>query len=887
MAATAAAAAAAAAATPTPTPTTTTKALEEFRSGNVSTAQSILEEAAKSKHSVNELLNIHCLRATLAAMQGSKEVTAIVAQLPPGEPARAPVQSYLEGVAAMARGELTAAQGRLEAAVERCEGFGAAMVCLAAVYYMSAQYEKSYAQYCDALKMFGSDKTPPVVRVGMGLCAFQLQRLTEARRILERAVEVHPDDELAWLSLLCVYISLRMLPQMHTAVVRLKRLMPQNTTVLLKVCDLAYFRAVEDGRVTSSLSRLRSLLQYVRQAATPEEAALVDFHEGRLLLACGDLAAAQPLLESAVRAKPNLLAARIHYARLLMHSRRPAEAESLLTEANRRWPNAKEVLQMLAILASQAGRHSEALRYSHTLTMAVAQGDVHSWALAAVCSRLDSDRCRRLCAHVQAVQRELQLPASWKLSANLAILAEDVEALQGIVDAELGAAFLVSNAAVDTAYVPLLYNLALLRERREPARAQQLYVYLVKHHCTFAAPYYRLHALAKEAGHLQQAVAWLQWLLKVRPQEAMSQTCMAQLYMERANVKEALAIFERVKAVKSQLPIALAVGATSLQACQQSSSQWAKLLASARAYYSMALVKDPRNILAAHGYACCDGLERKSDAAESMLNSVSEVTPLSAVPTRSVDAHRANVKMQSHGYKQAADYFARMSTRTSEQDVMYSYCRATEGRYTEALELMRTAAVKAPGEDPMLVYNTALLHFMAFVDGLRDTRAVTAAQGEALLAHLEAGQQGAAHMDAMKAAHEVMSKAKRHLRSISGFCERHRATVHTLVEAGRQRALELSQSREEWRRVFASLKAEQQRQREEEELAEHQKAEQRKLAEAEVFERFRQSRIKQPAVLLNGELVAAAMADVVDEPMPLEEEPSALAGVEEEGAMPY
>lgn len=843
----------------------TAEAISEFRGGNVEAAQSLLDVAAKTQRDVSDLLAIHCLRATLAAMKGSTDVTGIVAQLSPGEPVRVPVQSYLEGIAAMARGDLVTAGRKLETAVERCEGFAAAMVSLAAVYYLTGRYEKSYRLYCDTLKMLGTEKTPPVVRVGMGLCAFRLERPVDARRILERAAQVHPDDELAWLGLLVVYLELRMLHQVHTTVLQLKRLMPQNTTVLLKVCDLMYFRALEEGHLKGARARLRGLLHYVRQSATPEEAALVDFHEGRLLLACGDVEAAQPLLEAAVRANPNLLAARIHYARLLLHTHRERDAEALLLEMNRTWPNEKEVLQMLAAVATRAGRHNEALRYSYTLTKSVAQGDVYSWALASVCSRLDTAHCRLLSAHVQAIQRELKLPQSWKLSANLAILSEDVEALQGIVDAELGAGFLVDHTTVDVSYVPLLFNLALLRERSDVSRARQLYVYLVKHHSTFAAPYYRLHHLAKEAGHLQQAVAWMQWLLKVHPQEATAQTCVAQLYKETSHVREALVIFEKLRAAKSHPSIALAVGATSLQACQQSSSQWAKLLSSARSFYRAALAKDPRNILAAHGYACCDGIEGSSDAAESMLNNVSEVTPLSPVPTLGVDAHRANVKMLSQGYKQAADYFVRMPQRTAEQDAMYAYCMAAEGRYEEALRLIASAAVKTPGEDPMLIYNTALLHFMAFVDGLRGTRALSGAQGDALLRHLEAGISGAHQMDSLKGRHEVMSRAKRYLRSISAYCERHRATVHTLVEAGRERARELEQSTEGWKRVFAEDAAERQRQEAEEEAEKQHKAEELRLAEAAVYDRFRHSNICYPGALMDKELMAAATAEALDD----------------------
>lgn len=855
------------------------KALEKFQSGNVAAAQAILDEAAKTQKEVSDLLAIHCLRATFAAMKGSTDVTGIVAQLAPGEPVRVPVQNYLEGIAAMARGDLATASRKLETAVERCEGFAAAMVCLAAAYYLTGRYEKSYRQYCDTLTRLGTERTPPVVRVGMGLCAFRLGRPVDARRILERAVQVHPDDELAWLGLLVVYLELRMLHQVHTAVLQLKRLMPENTTVLLKVCDLMYFHSLEADRLKSSTGRLRGLLRYIRQSASPEEAALADFHEGRLLLAVGDVAAAQPLLEAAVRANPNLLAARIHYARLLLYTGRERDAEALLREVNKTWPNEKEVLQMLAILATRAGRHNEALQYSKSLAMNIAQGDVYSWALASVCARLDTEHCKRLIAHVQAIQRELKLPQSWKLSANLAVLAEDVEALQGIVDAELGAGFLMDDTSVDVVYVPLLYNLGLLREKSDAARAQQLYVYLVKHHSTFAGPYYRLYHLAKAAGHLRQAVAWMQWLLKVHPQEATAQTCIAQLYMEKSHVREALAIFEKVRASKSHLAVALAVGATSLQACQQSASQWARLLTSARSFYRAALAADPRNILAAHGYACCDGIEGCSDAAESMLNSVSEVTPLSKVPTLNVDAHRANVKMLSHGYKQAADYFARMPTRTSEQEAMYSYCMAVEGRYEEALQLIASATAKAPGEDPMLVYDTALLHFMAFVDGLRGTRALAGPAGESLLQHLEAGLQGARKLEATKGKNEVMSRAKRYLRSISAYCERHRATVVTLVEAGRERAAELAQAAEGWRRVFADHVTAQQQQEEEEEAARQQRAEEMRRAEASVFARFQSSKIRNPAALLDADLLAAVVAE------PMEGEPMEDPTLGEEGAL--
>lgn len=858
--------------------TVTQKALDAFAQGRVDVAQGLLDEAATIQRDTHELLEIHCLRATLAAMTGRFDVVRLLAEVPQNESMRGPVQSYLEGIASMARGDLSSARRRLERAVELCEGFAAAMICLAAVRYLAGDYESSYQLYCDTLRMLGSKETPQVVRVGMGLCAFRLERPTDARRILERAVEVHPDDELAWLGLLVVYIDLRLLRQVHEAVLRLKTLMPHNKTVLLKVCDLMYFRALEDGRLQSAAPRIRSVLHFIRDSTSPEEMALADFQEGRLLFACGDVAAAQTLLEAAVRSSPNLLAARIHYARLLLHTNRVAEAETLLLEVNKTWANEKEVLQMLALIATRAGRHTEALRYSQLLTSSIAQGDLHSWSLAAVCARLDKDHCRTLCAHIRSIHRELNLPFSWRMTANLAVLSEDVVALQGIVDSEVGASFLFGSVGVAEEHVPLLYNLALLLEKTAAPRAKQLYVFLVKYHSCFKAAFYRLHFMAKEEGHLHQAAAWMQWLLKVHPKEAAAQSCLAQLYMERVGVKDALGIFEKVKASTSQLPIALAAGAASLQACQQSSSRWRVLLDTSKQLFLDALREDPRNILAAHGYACCDGIALQNDAAESMLNSVSEVMPLSQWPVKGVESHRANVKMLSYGYKQAMDYLSKMPARTIDQDSMLSFCLAKEGRYDEAIGLMLAAAKRQPIEDAMLIYNTSLLQFMAFLDGLILTRSLTEAQGSHLMGYLDAASLGSKQFEAMKSKNEIMSKARRYLRSINSYCERHRLTVQSLVEAGRERAKEMSISTASWRDVYATYVKEQQEREITEEVAKQQKLEEQKAMELAVQERFKESRIQRPGCLLDNDLLAANLAetggdamDALDIPLDTEE----------------
>lgn len=420
------------------------KALEAFTHGEVQHAHDVLESAlaeeqeSRARGDVNRLLDLACMRAAMAAMEGSTAIANLMS-VASAAPLHAVLTCYLEGLSAMAKSNMRTARLKFNECRRRDAHFVLASLGLAAVHMEAKEYVESFAQYREVLRVLGTRDCPPVVRVGMGLCYYYLHRLDGAERCLERAHQLFPDDPLALLALLVCYLDRRRYARVGETVAQLHRLLPHNALILLKVGDLMYFRMVEQHRhIKATAPSLRALLQQVRRLGTVEESAMANFQEGRLLLLTHSLTEAQHYLESALRVLPTLLAARIHYARLLLHLGRIDDGLQLLSTLNESHPGQKEVLQLLAVHASRHGQHALALRYCRRLTDGVAQGDVRSWILQAWCARVDAVQSRQLLARVMSIYRELGESPGWQLRANMAVLHRDVPALQRLVDEEIG-----------------------------------------------------------------------------------------------------------------------------------------------------------------------------------------------------------------------------------------------------------------------------------------------------------------------------------------------------------------------------------------------------------------------------------------------------------------
>ncbi|EPY25684.1 RNA polymerase-associated protein CTR9, partial [Strigomonas culicis] len=544
------------------------EALEAFSHGKVSDSEAKLDLAlkkARAARDVNAIFDASCVRASIDAMSG-KDVSHIFADVRTEQPNYSvALANYFEGLSLLSRGSFHSARIKFAVAKNKDRFFVIANLGLAAVSFQNQEYKECFAYYREVLGELGSDIAPPIVRVGMGLCAYLLNKVEYAVKVLERALEVHPNDELALLALFVVYVDERNMGKVSEIVERLSGLVAYNPLVWLKAGDLMYFKALESGNVKRYIQPLRKLLSDVRDAGDAEECALANFQEGRLLLAAGAYEDAKVLLKAALDCYPQMLAAEIHFARLLMLTGEHSLAVSHLQKINERYPNQKEVLQLLAARCSYDGNHESATQLAHLLISSVAQGDLQSLTLASWCFRLNSAECRRCTSNVINVLRSERKAAPWQLLANMASLNHDADGLQAILDRELDGDFL-TKPLKDIAFVPLIFNLALELEKKDRLMARQLYLYLVKEQSCFAAPYIRLHLMAKEDGWQQQAVTWMTLLAKVVPEDTMALVYLAETYLDQGKFQAATKILRSAKA--KSVSVALALGSTVLRCCQ-------------------------------------------------------------------------------------------------------------------------------------------------------------------------------------------------------------------------------------------------------------------------------------------------------------------------------
>lgn len=812
---------------------------EAFTKGSVDDAVAMLDAARREEKGTAELHDVFvvsCMRASIAAMCGERSLEGYMADAS-ASPLSRPVLLYLEGVAAMTSGtSLQTASMKFEEALRVDKHFILARMGLAAVCFYMKDYKRSFSHYRAVLETVGSS-APGIVRVGLGLCAYRLGRMDAAVKWLERALAVNGEDVAALLSLLVVYLAQRRIKEVIDVVRRLRKVFPDNAMILLKTTDILYFRAVSQGRVKALAPSILHLLSEARPTARVEDAAIADYQEGRLLLALGDFTRARVLLESSMQVLPNCLAARVHYARLLFLLGRDVEAEQLLLRINAEHPNQKEVLQMLAAHASHLGLHERALECSKLLTESVAPGDVLSWTLAAWCSRLNSEESAKLLTHVLHIYEELGTPVPMKLRANKASMCGDIGTLQKILESELGEDFL-SKPELPVNYVPIVYNMARLLETSDKVRACELYSYLVKHHPCFSYPYFRLYELAKAERCWRKAIMWMNLLRQAIPDEPRALVYICLLFFEQRRYAAAMNILRLAKT--RSCVVALALGQIYLRHAQQHSGDSYRFLELAKDRFHFALQKDKGNVLAAHGMACCLGLEGRHESCLLLLDRVGEIVPNCSYVRKHYEAHMANAKILSDSFKQAIDYLQRDPQRAPLQSSSLAFCLFCEGRYADAIAVQKKAVDELPSE-PLLRFNLALLYCASFVASISQKQEQSVQEAKELRSFLTEGLNIAHEFIKIESESRRLSEAKKLLKQLCAYCVHHNdLSIPKVVANGHRAALEAERQDAEWCRVY-NEHLEQKRMLEERRLAdERQRREQEQQVAGEILEDFKE-----------------------------------------------
>lgn len=806
------------------------EALAAYSHGAVDTTRELLDaglEAAAAQRQMDDVLAICCFRGTLAAMAGQENITELLRPCNEEAVWHAVLTTYLEGLSALSCLNAKKALLKFESLkklriIDGCEtGNFLANLGLAAVYFQRKKYKESFAEYRQVLESLGSRATPGVARVGIGLCALYLNETTYAQKMLEREVSLHPDNDLALIALLVVYVQLRRMDAVAETVATLRERLPENTSILLRASDLLYFRAIETRDIQGSVSAILAILNRVRATGSPDEVALADYQEGRLMIVLGDLAKAKRLMEANIHTT-SLLPARIHYAHLLILLNEEEKGLRLLLEINQNSPNQREVLQLLACHASERGHHEEALRLCRLLVESVAPGDVCSWAVAAWCSRLDSERCLSLHRQLTGIYQKLNQQPSLEVLVNEAVLAKDVDALQALVDRTLGASYLPSLQEeatsslkpVELRYVPCLYNLALLKETDDRAFARHVYTFLVKTHCTFQDPYFRLYVMAKEDGLHRQSIMWLTLLSRVLGDEhkrgLLARSFIGVSFFEYHKSRSVAIKLLKPAHISSRSKTgdptaALCAAVFYLSSAQRHGSEAPKFLAMAKSQFERILALDPGNLLAAHGLGCCLGLEDAYDPAQALLLRVAEAIPNRPYVHSGCKGHIANAKTRLENYKQGIDYLSGLKSRTPSQDSCLGLCLASEGRYNEAIEVLEASLSACRDEKPMMLYNTALVRCAAFLHGVAKSGDISKEDGMTLRDTLQGALPLMVEFFTRENDSSDMAMAKGYLKNVGKYCRIvMKEKLLPLIAAGIESVHQREEDASRWANAFAS-----------------------------------------------------------------------------------
>eukprot|EP00758_Cryptobia_borreli_P012357 Tbor_TRINITY_DN5737_c1_g3::TRINITY_DN5737_c1_g3_i1::g.19655::m.19655 len=161
------------------------------------------QHIAQAKSS--EFFDSLCIRGSVACMQGeAKNYLQKMSQNIEKTEDEQLIQWYLEAMMLVQQGlRIETAILKFKQILRQNPHFVSAHLGLAAAYYKEEKYLESFGEYKIVLERSG-DACPEFTRIGLALCCLKCNKISHARKCLERALVVTPDSVLATMALICV-----------------------------------------------------------------------------------------------------------------------------------------------------------------------------------------------------------------------------------------------------------------------------------------------------------------------------------------------------------------------------------------------------------------------------------------------------------------------------------------------------------------------------------------------------------------------------------------------------------------------------------------------------------------------------------------------------------
>lgn len=400
-------------------------------------------------------------------------------------------------------------------------------------------------------------------RYGIGLAAHRLGKHGLAAAALRRAVAAAEEAGFCHVEALCALAALEMTAgDAASALEHVRRAHaadPRDAAALNIIAEYHFFR----GDVSASLG---AALEALNEGGDDAVKAESNYIAGRAYHAQGNFEQALLCYNNAVSSAPHPLA-QYGLGQINIHNGHYVNALSDFEKVLALVPASFEALRMAGLLAECVGRRDAALKYlkaaleqspgDSTVLMHLAQ--LHAARAAEQSEAREGFRIAvvyydRAIEAIRARGRSAPPP---ELLNNAAIIKQELgdtakaeEYLRAAVDvvtAATGAPFEEYPPGV----VTIAFNLARLYEATgRTAEARDIYEGIVAKHPAYVDCYIRLGAIARDAGHTDDAAKFFEKVLAERKGDTTATTYLASLYYERGDkvgYDKAFSLFQEIR----------------------------------------------------------------------------------------------------------------------------------------------------------------------------------------------------------------------------------------------------------------------------------------------------------------------------------------------------
>jgi RNA polymerase-associated protein CTR9 len=702
-------------------------------SGDIDATVRVVDEMVRSAADDTAVFNALCVRAAIHAMQDeSIDVVRKLWNNGVAENAlgteREAMMDYIEGTTLVGHGAFISAMNKFKSALKADRHFVLAQLGIAVCHFNDGEFRKCFEALTLVLTALG-DLSPAVVRTGLGICSFRLEKYDHAEACFARALQLDGDDTLARMAMFAVQVRKRNLKLAAQHITKLYQAAP-STVVVQKFADVLFFKAVADNAVAAQEESIMALINAAHDAAVEagdkKLAAYCAMQNGRVQQALRRHTQARDLYSDAIAADPALLSARIHLAEVTYQIDGVEQSLASLLSLQEDAATEKKATVMIMTLLSVTGNHSRAVRYSKLLTTSLAVGDATAWSASAWANRLVPAAYSETAANTLRMQSSLSLPADASIPFNVAVMtgnADDIARTGRAICGGYDVSSLQANNfpdALTARHLPVVLNFALAIEKADAPRARAIYRAVVKRFPGHNTAFFRLIDLCVAEGNVTQGLRWAALLLQAHPTDDGAVSSIAAM-LGREHSLAALAIVKPTAG--RSIARALSLGALFLSDAQKSVGKKEQKLSKAIDLYRYVLRQDGENVLAMHGIACCVGALGDAPGAAMLLNRVSETQCNDAQTAGHVVDNLFTVLVRARSYEDALSLFRAREKLTPAQLAATAQCHARLGHYAVALATLRklhagaeTRAAVAP--QLFLTLWASLLHDVTKVDTL-------------------------------------------------------------------------------------------------------------------------------------------------------------------------